>query len=81
MRWHNKITDKKAAYSFIEAHRARLTLEELAEEIHKNGFSKTKICKSWVGQICRRLGIKDRPYRPRYSRLKSKLTDVAPVNL
>ena len=57
MRWSNKITDKRAAYDLIERERPHKTLDELAEKL--------KVTRQRVSQMCRDLGIKERPYRQR----------------
>jgi hypothetical protein len=70
MRWLNKITNKKAAYDYIQRERPYKTLEEIARGLHRDGYSASEVHPTWVGKICRQMGVEERPYRPRYSRLK-----------
>ena len=57
MRWPNKITDKKKAYEFVELNRSKLTLDEIGEKLN--------VTRERVRQICKTLGITDKPYRVR----------------
>lgn len=66
MRWNS---NKKETFEFIQAHRSKLTLDEIGSQLN--------LTKQRISQICKDLGIKDRPYRPRNSRLKSQITLVA----
>ena len=49
MRWPNKITDKRAAYSLIERERPFKTLDELASSLN--------VTRQRVSQMCRELGL------------------------